>query len=141
MKEEKRKILDSYSESEIEEAFQAVFDEKAKYNYINSYEIVVERDYDDGQKMKIVVQIGSMAGAPTKDKFSDTEGMDKFEVTFTTGAKATVALDEVLDINTMEYHVIYVEKELSDEAVVSEPVGNVGEGELADLSGTSEVGE
>jgi hypothetical protein len=132
-----RNILDSYSESEIEEAFVAVFDEMAKYNYINSYDIVADRDYDDAQRMKITVNIGSMAGAPTRDQFPATDGMESFELTFVTGAKATVTLDEVVDVNTMEYRAIYVE---------SEPVEKDGSGEVQEekipeinLSGSSEI--
>ena len=135
-----RKVLDSYSESEIEEAFLAVFDEKAKYNYINSYDVVVDRDYDDGQKMKIAVQIGSMAGAPTKDEFADVDGLDSFEVTFTTGAKATVVLDEVVDINTMEYHVVYVEAEEGEGEEGADLALDIIS-DSASLSGSSEIEE
>jgi hypothetical protein len=134
---EDRKVLDSYSESEIEEAFLAVFDEKAKYNYITSYDIDVNRDYDDDQKMKIVVQIGSMAGAPTKDDFSNVEGMDRFEITFTTGAKTTVAVCEVLDINTMEYHVLYAEA--SGDELDTPVIDSVSPEDITSLSGSSEL--
>jgi len=110
---EKRKILDSYSESEIEEAFLASFAETAAFNYINSYEIEVERDYDDGQRMKITVEVGAMAGTPTRHEFDSVKDMNEFELTFVTGAKATVVVDEVVDYNAMEYHVIYAEGEPS----------------------------
>jgi len=135
----KRKILDSYSESEIEEAFLAVFEEKAKYNYINSYDITVDRDYDDEQRMKITVNIGSMAGSPTKADFPATEGMDSFELNFVTGAKATVVLDEVVDVNTMEYRAIYVESEGVEKKKADDSEGS--EVPEVSLSGSSEIEE
>ena len=126
-----RNVIDSYSESEIEEAFLAVFDEKAKFNYITSYDVDVSRDYDDDQKMKIKVQIGSMAGAPTKADFSEVKDMNSFNITFNTGAETTVVLDEVVDINTMEYHAVYVEGVPGEEEAKDEEEDSVN------LSGSS----
>lgn len=106
---EQRKVLDSYSESEIEEAFLAAFAEKAAYNYVNSYSINVERDYDDNYGMKVIVEIGSMAGTPTKKEFDALEDMKNFGLTFVTGAKANVGLVDIIDYNAMEYHAVYAE--------------------------------
>ena len=117
---EKRKTLDSYSESEIEEAFLASFAQQAAYNYINSYSLTVERDYDDDYGMKVIVEVGSMAGTPTKNEFGDLDDMKEFELTFITGAKATVGVVEVVDYNAMEYHVIYAETDPSAPAVEGE---------------------
>jgi hypothetical protein len=103
------KKLNCYGDAEIEEAFGNAFGQKAPYHYVNSYEVVFDKDYDNDEN-RVVVEVSSMAGSPTREQFEKIKDLLVIEMGMVhDGQPVTMRLKETIVLNPMEFHAIYVE--------------------------------
>lgn len=146
MTKEKESTLNNYGDAEIEEAFGNAFERLAPYHYVNSYEVVAKKDYDENEN-QVIVEISSMAGSPTREQFEKIEDLLIVEMTMVhDGEPVSMKLKEVIALNPMEFHAVYIEAPgmtAADVGTVYDS-GESIEGSLSkmeDLSGSKEVTE
>lgn len=105
-----------YSDDEIEQAFGEAFEELAKYNDVSTWEGLVEWD---GDEMTLVLEVTSMAGDLTKERFEENDDLMTVAVRMYDGVEVVFGAREVLTINGTDYRAIYapVAETDSDEEV------------------------
>jgi len=98
--------LRDYSPDEIEEAFMNAFETTLRYHYLTTCEIVVPPDTEGGAVV-VKIEVSAMADSPTMDEYEDNDDFQGVQVEMLDGKTVKFALDEVLFINSSEYHAFY----------------------------------